>query len=296
MSNTSITTSLGVAAALLAGIAQADVVVSYGASEFSIEKPCALSGNIGLGYASKYASRGLVLQDADTDNVFPMQAVGQFALCKKNALVGGISYTRFASNDSAIKNPKGSLSDEGSGIIEFAHHFSDRTVLAAGYQFVHGGLPGSFNYHGKGEQRDFPMFDSNRSEEHSFVVDFHHEFCNGFFWDSRVQYVVRWTDGWWFANTIGYKRQLCEKAELVASATWHASVNYFDSHLANSNGTQGYSLQLAVPTMVAEHVRVTPYVGVNFIGNGAEAANDKAGTDIYRDVTFVAGVGASYVF
>ncbi len=298
MFKTHTTTSLCAAAALLAGMAQADIIVPFGAPEFSGKQAKAFSGSVGVGYDTKYISRGMALQESDSDHVIPMELLAQYKLNDQNAIIGGISYTRFITNNWTLSNPA-YMSDEGTGLIEFAHHFTKNTVVAAGYQFVHGGIPGSFNYHGNGDVRDFPMFDSNRSEEHSFVVDFHHDFgkgLEGLFWDTRVQYAFRWTDGWWFTNTLGYKHELTKKADLVVSATWHSSYHYFDSHTANTNGTQGYSFQLSVPTMVTEHVRITPHVGLNLIGNGAEAANDRAGADIYRDVTFVAGVGASYVF
>ncbi len=278
---------------MLAGIAQADIFVPFGAPEFAAKQDKALSGNVGLGYDTKYVSRGLALQEADTDDVVSAQLLGQYALDDKNAIVGGVSYTRFLHNGTTFRDPH-VMRDEGTGIIEFAHHFTKRTVVAAGYQFVGGGLPGS--WHQKpGTQRDFPMFDSHRGEEHSFVLDVHHEFgkgLEGLFYDGRVQAAFQWETGWWFYNTIGYKHELNEKTDLIASATWVACANYFEG--AQRNGSQGYSLNISAPTMVTEHVRVTPHVGLNFIGNGADAANKHG--DVYRDVTFTAGVGAQYVF
>ncbi len=278
---------------MLAGIAQADIFVPFGAPEFAGKQDKAISGNVGLGYDAKYVSRGLALAESDTDHVFPFQLTGQYSIDDKNAIVGGISYTRFLHNDTSLRSPK-TLSDEGTGLIEFAHHFSKRTVLAAGYQFVHGGLPGSWHTPNPGDQHDFPMFDSHRAEEHSFVLDFHHEFgkgLEGFFYDGRVQAAFQWETGWWFYNTVGYKHEINEKADLIVSASWVSCANYFGA--TQSNGTQGYSLNLAAPVTVADHVRVTPHIGVNFIGNGANSAKTHG---VYRDTTVTAGVSAAYVF
>ncbi len=293
MSNKTITTSLCAAAAMLAGIAQADIIVPFGSPEFAAEQARPYSGSVSLGYDTKYISRGMALQDSDSDHVIPVELLGQYNINSKNAIVAGLSYTRFLSNDSTLKNCR-YMTDEATGIIEFAHRFTPRTTVAAGYQWVHGGIPGSFHTANPGEARDFPIFDSHRSEEHSFVLDLHQEFCKGFFWNSRVQATFQWETGWWFINTLGYKYQLTEKTDLVATATWNACARYMDT--AQANGTQGYTLEVSAPTMVSKHVRVTPYIGLNFIGNGAEALNDRVGGDVYRDVTFIAGVGASYVF
>ncbi len=297
MSNTNITTSLCAAAIMMAGIAQADIIIPFGSPEFAPKQAHPYSGSVDLGYATKYVSRGMVLQEADTDHVFPFQVTGQYILDPKNAIVAGAAYTRFAANDMTLRSPR-TLCDEATGLIEFAHHFSNNTTVAAGYQYVHGGLPGSFHKSPlTGEARDFPMFDSHRSEEHSFVLDVHHDFSGslkGFFWDSRVQAAFQWETGWWFINTLGYKYDLTDKSTLVVSATWTACANYFDG--VQPNGTQGYSLQISAPTMVSKHVRVTPHAGLNFIGNGTDGLNDRSGGNVYRDATFHAGVGVSYVF
>ncbi len=307
------------AAALLSGVAQADFTIPFAYPEFgACQEPAprvlsgkaplcvypaatsvkgTYSGNVGIDYSSKYTNRGMALHDSTTDHSLLFSLAGQYNFTEKDSVVVGGSFNWLA--DKGFDHYAGhGLCDELSGVIEYAHRFSCRTVLAAGYQFVHGGLPGRTNYHGDGDPQ-FLFFDSDRPEEHSLVLDFHHEFdkkLKGFFWDSRVQYSFRWVEGFWFANTFGYKYELNEKTDIVVSATWNASMNYYDAHTANSNGTQGYSINVSAPTMVTENIRVTPHAGMYFIGNGAEHANNAAGADIYRDVTFVVGVGASYVF
>ncbi len=286
------------AAALFAGLAQADLTLPFASPEFAGTSKGALTGNAGVDYSSKYISRGIALTDSETDHSVLFSAVGQYGLSDKNSIVGGASFNWLASKGLDHYDGHG-LCDELSAVVEYAHRFSKRTVLAGGYQFVHGGLPGRLNYHSNSAaNRDIPFFDSSRPEEHSLVLDFHHEFAKGlegFFWDSRVQYSFRWVEGFWFANTFGYKHELNDKTDVIVSATWNASMNYFDSHTGSANGTQGYSLNISAPTMVNERLRVTPHAGMYFIGNGAEAAN-RYGVDTCRDFTFVVGVGASYVF
>ncbi len=331
-------TALALCATLFTGLAQADIFLPYGNSEFScsaVAQPKAgpvtaqkgaplvapgatrhawlkrLSGNIGLGYDTKYISRGMANTNSDTDHVFCLEANGMYALSRKNALAGGIAWDHFLA--SQFGHGGGTYCDAGEAIIEFVHRFNKRTLLAGGYQYIHGGYAGFQNPNLPGGQpREFPPFmDSDRPEEHSLVLDFHHEFAgrlNGFFWDSRVQYAFHWEEGWWFINTLGYKYALNGRTDITASATWNASMNYFDadSCIRNSNGTQGYTLELSAPTMVSKHVRLTPHIGLNFIGNGADKANAaggwyadgqryKDGTH-YRNVTLNLGIKAQYVF
>ncbi len=237
------------------------------------------------------------MQDCTTDNAILFSALGQYGLGNKTALVAGGSYNWLA--DKGFDHyDNHTLCDELSGIIQIAHHISRYTTLAGGYQFVHGGLPGRLNYHQSADTREFPIFDSNRPEEHSLVFDLHRKFAKGlegFFWNSRAQHNFRWVEGWWFTNTLGYKYDLNKRSDIIVSATWHASMNYFDAHTANANGTQGYSIQVSAPTMVSENVRITPHAGILFIGNGAKAAN-RNGANLYRDTTFVLGLNAQYVF
>lgn len=308
--------------------ASADVYVPYGTSGFRMDPevrvpavsktgdskcayvPCigsemgrkqvgVFTGRVGMGYDSKYVSRSLAVQDsASSDNAVYFEGCGQYTLSSKDALVGALRFDWLAGKGIDHYNSRHPLCDEGSALLEWAHYSSPQSVWAIGYQFVHGGLPGRLNYHISGSRQEFPFFDSHRPEEHSFVFDWHHDFSKGgegFFWDTRVQYSFRWVSGWWFHNTLGYRYTLSEHTSLVATATWTASMNYFNRHTANSNGTQGYELSLSLPYKVGRSVTVTPYISTVFIGNGAQAANSRQ-HDMYRDFTFVAGAGVQYSF
>lgn len=289
---------------LLAGVASADIFPSFASPEFKYKEAGSVSGGISLDYATKYVSRDMAMSNSRTDHSVKISAVGQYALEHRNAVLLGLSWNEIAGKGS--EHYRAPICDEGTGLLELVHYFGGSTALGFGYQFVHGGIPGRANYHmAKGDASSGShAFASDEPEEHSFVVDFHHDFTRkgleGLFWDSRVQYAFRWVEGWWFTNTVGYKYGVSEKTDLVLSASWTASIGYYDSGTnrtasPNANGTQGYSVKLSAPTTLGKHFRVTPYIGTVFIGNGAEAANRRHG-DVYRDFTFVAGISGSYVF
>lgn len=286
-------------ATAFAGVAGADIIVPFGAPEFGWSEAGKFSGNVSAAYESKYVSRGLAVQDSVADNTIVFQGLGQYTLSNNNSIVAGLKFDWLAGKGFNHYESDHLLCDEGTGLLQFARRFSKGTVLAGGYQFVHGGLPGRQNYHMKGDASEvIRAFCSEEPEEHSLVLDFHHEFgkgLEGFFWDSRVQYCFQWVTGWWFTNTLGYKCDINDRASVVASATWTASAGYYNGYLPNTDGTQGYQLTVAVPYKVADRVTVRPFVSTVFIGNGAEAANDRV-HDLYRDFTFVAGLGVQYTF
>lgn len=299
MNTKNIVITIGTAAAVMAGAAHADIFIPYAAPEFGWSEAGKLTGNVSVSYNTKYVSRAMAVQDSYSDNSVAFQGLGQYTLGNNNSINAGLKYDWLANKGFDHYDSHHLLCDEGTGILQFAHRFNKGTVLAAGYQFVHGGLPGRTNYHHNGSSGGWPYaFQADEPEEHSIVIDFHHEFSKGlegFFWDSRAQYVFRWVEGWWFINTLGYKYDVCDRASIVATATWTASAGYYNVHTLNGNGTQGYQLAVAVPYKVTDHVTIRPYISTVFIGNGADVANDKA-ADLYRDFTFVAGVCLQYAF
>lgn len=291
--------AISLCTAAFAGYAGADIIIPFGAPEFGWSEAGKFSGNASVGYGTKYISRGLALDNSGTDNPVSFQGLGQYTLGNNNSIVGGLRVDWLADkgfHHHATGNP---FCDEGTGLLQFAHRYSKGTAIAFGYQFVHGGMPGCINYHAyDATHHDFPFFDHDRPEEHSLVLDFHHEFTKGlegFFWDSRVQYSFRWVDGWWFINTLGYQHSVSDRLRVVATATWNASINYYDSHMLNANGTQGYELKVAAPYKLTEKITLNPYVSGVFIGNGGKAA-DGWGGESYRDFTFAAGVSLIYSF
>ena len=236
-----------------------------------------------------------------------------------------------------LDNP---LCDEATARVQWLHFFTPASSVAFGYEFVHGGLPGRIHctdYDARLKALEnglmqhnanlalenparHPAFTSERPEEHSLVADTHHEFSGrleGFFWTSRVRYTMQWESGWWLTQTLGYRCSLGQRAQLVLSATWDASINYFDTESANSNGTQGYTLSAQLPLQLSEHVVLTPYLRGVFAGNGARHAENKLqgrtlhyhdeDQDLdytlkvghylnYEDVSLSAGLSLSYLF
>lgn len=291
--------------AIFSGFANADIQLNLENMKFDAEQVKPLSLSAKVAYNTKYVSRGLAFQQSGSDHVVPVEAIGAYKLNKKYALVGGLKYQWLTQND--LTHDSTGISDEGSALLGVSRKFSDYTMASLSYQFVNGGLPGILNVH-KGEAPSFPAFHHGHSEEHSFVLDIHHDFGKGlenFFWDCRVQYTFRWMSGWWFTNTLGYKYDFNPSTSLVVAGTWNASSGYFDRDSLNANGTQGISLTVAVPFKAVDRVVLTPFVSTVWLGNGGMAANHRGPSDrfpwrtpskVYRNFTFVAGVGVSYSF
>lgn len=348
-----------VAAVSTLTVASADIVIPVGSNGFSWKPNGELDSRISAGYSTKYISRGLAMEDSRTNNIGDFEAVFQYNLPENNALLVGGKYRWFARNGTKhsempdkealkayvkewLNNPgyreyklDESMCDEATFTVQFAHYFSERIMLAAGYEFVHGGLPGRLHatdYEAKfdavdnfitnggsygdimGADAGSAAFNSNRAEEHSVVIDLHHEFAkglDGLFFDSRTRYVFRWERGWWFSNTLGYRYELCDSADLIFSATWHATLGYFDSDMANCNGTQAYTFSVFAPISVTERLIITPHATCTIIGNGAKKGQNKVAGRLftyndysiligheydYEDVAFDFGVSATYAF
>ena len=264
------------------------------------------SAQLGAGYATKYISRGLAFQNSASDHVIPLEAVGAYQLNNQYSLIGGLKYQWLT--DNGLEHNDSGICDEGSAILGVSRKFGKSTVAALSYQFVHGGIPGRFHIHNTGNNSGFPAFSHNRPEEHSFVLDIHHDFGKGlenFFWDCRVQYTFRWMTGWWFTNTLGYKYDVNKSTSVIVAGTWNATAGYFDSNSLNANGTQGISLTVSAPVKATKDLTVTPFVGTVWLGNGGLAANHRGASarfpyrepsKVYRNFTFVAGVGVAYTF
>ncbi len=111
--------------------------------------------------------------------------------------------------------------------------------------------------------------------------------------------------GWWFTNTLGYKYDFNPSSSLIVAGTWNASAGYFDRDSLNANGTQGISVTVAVPFKAVDRLVLTPFVSTVWLGNGGMAGNYRGPSDrfpsriparIYRNFTFVAGLGLTYSF
>lgn len=248
-------------------------------------------GNLNLGYATKYVERGLALRDSESDSVFHGALTGGYALSHESALIGGVKVDFFVRKGFDHHDESFPLCDEGTVLLQYAARVSDNTVWAVGYQFVHGGLPGFF--HSARHHGGRYIFNSQRPEEHSVVLDVHHNFTclKGLFWDSRTQYSFRWEDGWYFSNTLGYEYEISRCTSAVLDVTWTATCDYFERNHLNSNGTQGWVFSFSLPMEITEKAELTPFVSCVLAGNGAEAAGN-----FYRDSTVVFGINAAYSF
>lgn len=274
MQYTTITAAACTAAFALSGMASADIQVPLRALNSTYDASRPFSALLGTGYATKYVSRGLAFQQSGSDHVVPVEAIGAYDLNKKYSILAGVKYQWLTQND--LTHDSTGISDEATALLGVSRKFSDYTMVSLGYQFVNGGLPGLMNVHRGQTSSDFPAFEHSRSEEHSFVLDIHHDFGKGlenFFWDCRVQYTFRWMSGWWFTNTLGYKYDFNPSSSLIVAGTWNASAGYFDRDSLNANGTQGISVTVAVPFKAVDRLVLTPFASTVWLGNGGMAGN-----------------------
>ena len=227
---------------------------------------------LATGYATEYVSRGLSFEFSGTNHTIPVVAVGSYDLNDKYAVLAGLKYEWLTQN--SLTHSHIGISDESTALLGVTRKFSECTIASLGYQFVNGGLPGLMNGH-LGKTSGFPAFDHARGEEHSFVLDIHHDFGKGlenFFWDCRVQYTFRWMSGWWFTNTLGYKYDFNQAVSLIVAGTWNATAGYFDRTSINDNGTQGIGLTVAVPFKTVDRLVLTPFISTVWLGNGGRTA------------------------
>ncbi len=285
MKNKALTTWCALAA--LSGSAAADLVCLPEIFNPQKKQPLLLE----LGYSTKYTERGLALRDAETDSVFRGALTGGYILSRDSAFIGGVAVDYFTGKGFDHHDESSPLCDEGTVLLQYATRASENTAWAFGYQFVHGGLPGYL--HSERHHGGRYIFNSQRPEEHSVVLDIHHDFSalKGLFWISRTQYSFRWEDGWYFSNTLGYEYELSKRTSAVLDVTWTATYDYFEDHHLNSNGTQGWVFTLSLPMEISEKAVVTPFVSCVLAGNGAEAAGN-----FYRDNTVVFGANVTFEF
>lgn len=305
MQYTTITAAVCAAAFSLSGMASADIHVPLRALNASYDASRPFSAMLATGYATEYVSRGLSFEFSGTNHTIPVAAIGSYDLNDKYAVLAGLKYEWLTQNN--LTHSHIGISDESTALLGVTRKFSDYTMASLGYQFVNGGLPGLMNGH-LGETSGFPAFDHARPEEHSFVLDIHHDFGKGlenFFWDCRVQYTFRWMSGWWFTNTLGYKYDFNQAVSLIVAGTWNATAGYFDRTSINDNGTQGIGLTVAVPFKTVDRLVLTPFISTVWLGNGGRTANHRIHTEryslgapvqIYHNFTFVAGLGVTYSF
>lgn len=265
-------------------------------------------GSVSVGYATKYTSRGLAFKDSGSDNVIPVELLGKYQINDKCAAIAGIKYVWMTANRFDHGRANTGVTDEGSAFIGGEHKWNDKLTTSLYYSFVNGGIPGSLNDYGARKDSSGFIFNSSKLEEHSVVANIHYDFDkaeNGWFVNSNVRYTFRWMSGWWFANTLGYQYEMTPQMSLVVSGTWNATAGYFAGSSLNANGTQGISLDVALPLKTTQNVTVRPFVSALWLGNGGMAANHRGATErkpyhkvtqVYRNFTPVFGVNAMYSF
>lgn len=264
-----------------------------------IETPNRFSGDITLGYSSHYTYRGLAVYGGGNDNVIPLLVNLEYALNDNYSIIVGGSYSKIAKNAWDYNSEKGCLNDESSAYIGVKRDWGKGLTTSLSYEWMNGGLMDLF--HPERSSSGRWVFHSTPAEQHSINFDVDYDFSEiglkGMFWKSEVMYTAQWRHGFWFANSLGYKYDLCPKAQAVIYGKWDATAGYFDSALGlNTNGSQGVSLNLDIPSKVCKNVTVTPFVRCLWLANGGLAANKRNEDQVYRNFSVVGGMSVTYSF
>lgn len=273
-------------------------VVATPAPKTVMETPKRFSGDISLGYASHYTYRGLSAYGAGNDNVIPLNINLEYALDDQYSIVAGGSYSKIAENGWDY-NTGNCLNDESSLYIGVKRDWGKGLTTSLSYGWMNGGMMDLFRRGRTPAGRS--IFHSTQAEEHSINFDVDYDFSEvglkGLFWKSQVTYAIQWQQGVWFANSLGYKFDLCPRAQAVIYGKWDATAGYFDSAMGlNTNGSQGVSLNLEIPSKVCKNVTVTPFVRCLWLGDAGIAANKRNEELVYRNFSVVGGAAITYSF
>lgn len=276
----------------------APAVVATPAPKTVMETPKRFSGDVSLGYTSHYSYRGLSMQNAGDDNVIPLVVNLEYALNDKYSILLGGSYTKMVENGMDYETGVCS-EDSATAYLGVRRDWGKGLKTTLGYEWMNGGMLAL--YHPQRLNTGGLFFNSERGEQHAFNFDVDYDFSElglkGVFWKSRVTYVAQWEQGFWFTNSLGYKYDLCPRAQAIIYGSWDATAEYFDTGLGlNTNGTQGVSLNLEIPSKVCENVTVTPFVRCLWLGDAGIAANKRNHEQVYRNFTVLGGVSVTYSF
>lgn len=273
-------------------------VVATPAPKTVVETAKRFSGDVSLGYTSHYSYRGLSMDMAGDDNVIPLNVNLEYALNDKYSIVLGGSYTKVIENGMDYETGD-CTQDSATAYLGVKRDWGKGLKTTLSYGWMNGGMLDLF--YPQREATGTWAYNSTRAEQHSLDFDLDYDFSEiglkGVFWKSQVSYVVQWEQGFWFANSLGYKYDLCPKAQAVIYGRWDATAEYFNAGMGyNTNGTQGVSLNLEIPSQVCKNVTVTPFVRCLWLGDAGIAANKRNNEQVYRNFTVLGGVSVTYSF
>lgn len=279
-----------------------------------------LSGSLTVGVDTNYVGRGLIISHsvAEGDG-------SEFAALKLNY---DINKKKFWSLDSTIMykavssghtlygpKPYNHPIAQYAGIApknienEFAvvngiRYTTNKTNVALGHKFVHGGLLGAMAKHFRSQ---------GASNVNEVYVSASASPAPWFETGVTVSYSFQGIQGWWFEPYATFKAPIFGEPQkensMAALLTFgmSATCNYFQNcHNACANGPQAWWIKLATPYFATKSLVITPSVSFNWLGTGGQKANSVAQfknypfymTDCvpFRNFGVVGSLSVSYLF
>lgn len=275
-----------------------------------------LSGSLTVGYDSNYVGRGIVISHsvAEGDS-------SEFVALKLNYDINKEGYWsldntilyKMVSSGHTLYGPSpydllGSLGlnvpykniENEFAVVTGARYTTKKATVAFGHKFVHGGLLGAMAKHFRGEGASCvnEIYLSPSYSPAPWVEA-----------GVTVSYSFQGIQGWWYEPYVTFKAPIIgspEDMKMAALLTFamSATSNYFQpEHGACANGAQAWWIKLATPYFVTKDLVITPSVSFNWLGCGAQRANQVAAfkglnADYvpFRNFGVVAGVSCTYKF
>ena len=249
---------------------------SYIAPPPPSETEMAFQSFLQIGYASNYDYKGMVTASS---------------LCKH----GDLNYvlgTDYALSNGMILAPQlaytdiygGSLNDDNQTDFQLGvkdELFPNLTVQYS-YNLSHGGFAGEYAKY-SGEAHSF-----TQSLEFSVNYKFG---ISGYFAGMDAFYSFQGLKGWWLAGVVGYDYEINEKWNARLSGGISASWSYWQTSGANQ-----IHIKLQTDYKVNDEWKVTPFLSANWLCDSGLKMNSRAGEQVFRPFTIMAGVQMNFQF
>ena len=184
---------------------------------------------------------------------------------------------------------------------------TNKLNIAFGHKFVHGGLLGVMakHYRHQGASVVNEVYLSPSVSPVKWLEA-----------GVTVSYSFAGIQGWWYEPYITFKAPIFgepqQENSMVALLTFSMSAtsNYFEpTYGACANGPQAWWIKLSTPYFASKNFMITPSVSFNWLGSGAQKANERAAFKVngaqygifdtfvpFRNFGVVGGISCSYLF
>lgn len=292
-----------------------------------------LSGSLTIGADTNYVGRGLVISHAVAEgdgseyaalkmnydiNKAKFWSIDSTILYKAvssgHTLYGPAPYDKInasiAAKEAYMGLPEGTVPriakkniENEFAVVTGGRYQTQRTTIAFGHKFVHGGLLGAMAKHFRKQSASCvnEVFVAPSASPTPWLEV-----------GVTGSYSFQGIQGWWLEPYVTFKAPIFGQPQkensMVALLTFgmSATINYFQAcHIACANGPQAWWIKLATPYFAKENLIITPSVSFNWLGTGGQKANSVAelkntlgdGTLVpFRNFGVIGGVSVSYLF